>query len=324
MDLLFALPWVMVVIGLVIWLVTLVAYSVRLRGRKERLAWNDELRTAVWFINNNRTSNWIEGQIQRAARNVRPLDVDGLYPGDIPRSLYAVMAMVLLVAGLNFVKPSQNQNWMALKAALLARIEDLGKSTAPKPTDRINPPPVTDAAAQSIPALLQGGGSQSALPIGKLATINGPPGNEPLGQEPFGEPVSNPTRMGPPTTLKVQLELEKLSGHYNESKKKIPERRVPSRFYRGARKHQWNRDVIRPWRTVHVRHVSPRDDVAFARHDQELAGSSREVCTSKHLQETLSRCKGGRIGWCCTLDPRCVALNRSIDLLARYCPTHRG
>jgi hypothetical protein len=222
MDLLFALPWVMVVIGLVIWLVALVAYSVRLRGRKETLAWNDELRTAVWFINNNRTSNWIEGQIQRAAQSVRALDVDELYPGDIPRSLYAVMAMVLLVAGLNFVKPSQNQNWMALKAALLERIEDLPKSTAPKPTDRINPPPVTDAAAQSIPALLQGAGSQSALPIGKLATINGPPGNEPLGQEPFGEPVPNPTRMGPPTTLKVQLELEKLSGQYNESKKKDP------------------------------------------------------------------------------------------------------
>src|SRR6266542_2697024 len=60
-------------------------------------------------------------------------------------------------------------------------------------------------------------------------------------------------------------------------------RRVPSRFYRGSRKHQRNRYVIRPRRTVHVRHVSPRDEVAFARHDQELAGSSREVCPSKHL-----------------------------------------
>jgi hypothetical protein len=40
---------------------------------------------------------------------------------------------------------------------------------------------------------------------------------------------------------------------------------------------------------VHVRHVSPRDDVAFPRHDQELAGSSREVCPSKHLSETPSQ-----------------------------------
>jgi hypothetical protein len=32
---------------------------------------------------------------------------------------------------------------------------------------------------------------------------------------------------------------------------------------------------------VHVRHVRPCDEVAFARHDQELAGSSREVCPGK-------------------------------------------
>ena len=77
-----------------------------------------------------------------------------------------------------------------------------------------------------------------------------------------------------------------------------------------------------PRRTVHVRHVSPRDEVAFARHDRELAGSSREVCPSKHLQEALSRSKGGCIDWCCTLDSRCVAPYRSLDLLARYRPSH--
>jgi hypothetical protein len=99
--------------------------------------------------------------------------------------------------------------------------------------------------------------------------------------------------------------------------------RVRSRSHCGARKHQRNRYVIRPRRTVHVGDVSPRDEVAFARHDQELAGSSREVCPSKHFQETLSRRKGGCIGWCCTRDPRCLAPNRSFDLLARYRPSHR-
>jgi hypothetical protein len=34
---------------------------------------------------------------------------------------------------------------------------------------------------------------------------------------------------------------------------------------------------------MHVRHISPRDEVAFARHDQELAGSFWEVCPGKHL-----------------------------------------
>ena len=54
--------------------------------------------------------------------------------------------------------------------------------------------------------------------------------------------------------------------------------RVHSRSHRRAHKHQRNRDVIRPRRTVHVRHVRvrPRDEVAFTWHDQELAGSSRE------------------------------------------------
>jgi hypothetical protein len=34
-------------------------------------------------------------------------------------------------------------------------------------------------------------------------------------------------------------------------------------------------------------------------------------------------CITGCIGWCCMLDPRCVAPNRSLDLLARYRPSHR-
>jgi hypothetical protein len=80
--------------------------------------------------------------------------------------------------------------------------------------------------------------------------------------------------------------------------------RVRSRSYRGACKHQRNRYVIRPRRTVHIRHVSPRDEVAFARNNQELAGSSRKVCPSKHFQKALSRRKGVCIGWCCMLDPR--------------------
>ena len=67
--------------------------------------------------------------------------------------------------------------------------------------------------------------------------------------------------------------------------------RVHSRSHCRARKHQRNRDVIRPRGTVHVRHVRvrPRDEVAFTWHDQELASSSRKVCPSEHLEEALSR-----------------------------------
>ena len=71
--------------------------------------------------------------------------------------------------------------------------------------------------------------------------------------------------------------------------------RVHPRSHCRAHEHQRNRDVIRPRGTVHVRHVRvrPRDEVAFAWHDQELAGSSGKVCPSEHLQEALSRRKGG-------------------------------
>ena len=101
--------------------------------------------------------------------------------------------------------------------------------------------------------------------------------------------------------------------------------RVHSRSHCRARKHQRNRDVIRPRRTVHVRHVRvrPRDEVAFTWHDQELAGSSGKVCPSEHLEEALSRRKGGGIGRRRTPDSRRVAPRRSLDLLARNRPSHR-
>ena len=61
--------------------------------------------------------------------------------------------------------------------------------------------------------------------------------------------------------------------------------RVPSGSHRRAHKHQRNRDVILPRRTVHVGHVrvGPRDEIAFTWHDQELASSSGEVRPSEHL-----------------------------------------
>ena len=67
--------------------------------------------------------------------------------------------------------------------------------------------------------------------------------------------------------------------------------RVHPRFHCRARKHQRNRDVIRPGRTVHVRHVRvrPSDEVAFTRNDEELASSSGKVCPSEHVEEALSR-----------------------------------
>ena len=58
---------------------------------------------------------------------------------------------------------------------------------------------------------------------------------------------------------------------------------------RGACKHQRNLDVIRPGRAVHEREirVGSRDEIAFTRHDQELASASRKIGTGKHVEESL-------------------------------------
>jgi hypothetical protein len=44
-----------------------------------------------------------------------------------------------------------------------------------------------------------------------------------MGLEPSGDPVPNPPRYGPPTSLKVQLEREKLESQISQLKEKDPE-----------------------------------------------------------------------------------------------------
>jgi hypothetical protein len=60
--------------------------------------------------------------------------------------------------------------------------------------------------------------------------------------------------------------------------------------------------------------VSPCDEVAFTRHDQELARSAGKIRSGEHCQEALSRCGIGRRG---AADSTSVALRRLLDLLAR-------
>jgi Ca-activated chloride channel family protein len=78
---------------------------------------HDELKTALWFIRNPRPSEWIDAQIQRAARNTRALDPERLYPRSIPRTSYIAAAMILVFVALNFVPLSWNHNWLQLEAA---------------------------------------------------------------------------------------------------------------------------------------------------------------------------------------------------------------
>src|SRR5438552_3922257 len=78
---------------------------------------HDELKTAFWFINNRRPSEWINAQIHRAARNAQALNLDIFYPRSIPKTSYIAAAMALLFITLNFVPLPWNHNWLALQAA---------------------------------------------------------------------------------------------------------------------------------------------------------------------------------------------------------------
>jgi cell division septum initiation protein DivIVA len=78
---------------------------------------NDEIKTAFWFIENRRPSEWVDTQIQRAARNAMKIDVRRAYPCIIPRSSYAVAAMILAFVGLNFAPLPLNHNWLMLRPA---------------------------------------------------------------------------------------------------------------------------------------------------------------------------------------------------------------
>jgi hypothetical protein len=67
---------------------------------------HDEIKTAFWFINNPRSSEWVDRQIQRAAKHAGDIDLDRAYPRTIPRTSFVAGAMVLLFVGLNFFPQS--------------------------------------------------------------------------------------------------------------------------------------------------------------------------------------------------------------------------
>ena len=124
---------VLVVHGL--WLAGFLAYSAWRLTQKGTLAQsaaaldskaalNDELKTAYWFINNPRPSEWVDAQIQKAAARAQRLDVSRLYPRSMPRTAYLAVAMFILTIGLNFVPLPWNNNWLVLQAAPVYALSD--------------------------------------------------------------------------------------------------------------------------------------------------------------------------------------------------------
>jgi hypothetical protein len=78
---------------------------------------HDQIKTALWFIDNPRSSEWVDAQIRRAARDAQTLSLDRLYPRNVPKTSYLAAAMILVFVALNFVPLTWNHNWLTLQAA---------------------------------------------------------------------------------------------------------------------------------------------------------------------------------------------------------------
>jgi hypothetical protein len=110
--------WLAGFLAYVIWRVmqkNTLAHAAALIDAKAGL--HDELKTAYWFINNPRPSEWVDAQIHRAAGRAQRLEMARLYPRSFPKMAYAGIGLFLLTAGLNFVPLPWNHNWLVLQAA---------------------------------------------------------------------------------------------------------------------------------------------------------------------------------------------------------------
>jgi hypothetical protein len=110
--------WAVGLIGYVVWRVLQKGTLSQAAASVDKNAGlHDEIKTAFWFINNPRPSDWVDTQIKRAATNARSINVDGLYPRHVPRALYVAAAMIIVFIALNVIPLPINHNWLALDAA---------------------------------------------------------------------------------------------------------------------------------------------------------------------------------------------------------------
>ncbi len=81
----------------------------------------DEVKSAYWFVTSpqatQRSSEWVELQIRRAARHIGELNIDKLYPRVIPRTSWLACGLIAVLIVLNFAPLPTNHNWMFGQAA---------------------------------------------------------------------------------------------------------------------------------------------------------------------------------------------------------------
>jgi hypothetical protein len=78
---------------------------------------NDQMKTAYWFIQNPRPSEWVDVHIGKTADQAGRIDINALYPRRFPRTSYVAAGLACLLVGLNFTPLSLNHNWLLLQAA---------------------------------------------------------------------------------------------------------------------------------------------------------------------------------------------------------------
>ena len=111
LDLLFLFRGRTVVTFLGLWAVATVVWIVtRLRGKsslsqvagsidsKEHL--QDQLKTAYWFIQNPRNSEWVDAQIHHTAKAAGKLRLDSIFPRRFPRATYLACGLLFLTGSL--------------------------------------------------------------------------------------------------------------------------------------------------------------------------------------------------------------------------------
>ena len=120
-----------VAIVFVLWLIGVTAYIAWKVSQKatlgeaaaaldQKASLRDEIKSAYWFVTTpqvQRSKDWIDLQVSRAAKRASAMNVEQLYPRAIPRTSYLAGALVVALLVLNFVPLSTNHNWVYLQAA---------------------------------------------------------------------------------------------------------------------------------------------------------------------------------------------------------------
>jgi hypothetical protein len=171
-----------------VWLIAVVCYFVWRSRRKGtlaeaaadvdgRAALADELKTAYWFINNPRASEWVDLQIRRAAKRVSELNVNRLYPRSIPRTSYVALGLFAVWVLLNFAPLSWNNNWLLLQAAPAFDLTDAERNLLSRAEESLRNTEMAERV-QEIMQQLQEGVITPAEAMDQLAALQ-----EELGQE---------------------------------------------------------------------------------------------------------------------------------------------